>query len=987
MVTPSTPKIPPIKIKLSLGSKLVAPTVPPTPTSNPLIASSSSSSSTPILTLTTSKKGKAKAIIENVDNTEQDETIHTPNTVDERGKKKKSKSKVASPYPPSNEKSHANSTHSHNENGDEHVNEENQAGPSKIEISNPAPSSIHPVQIPAEQHDIQSYDQPVTPKPSHKAKSSKPSTSKKSSSTPRSSKATSKSSKAARSKPSAIPSRLLSEALTSVPPSSSKISTYAPTSVIPVSEDPETPIKLEYSEATSPDPLSLPVSPSAYHGDSLTHTPQNENYDDTPQSGRGRTGGRWMRIKRPLKELLNKLLIEMRRKDDYALFEEPVDLEAFPDYLNVIGGEDKMMDMGTMQNKVNNGEYTTLDQVEHDLRSLVDAAQKFNPPGSIPFNSAARILTIGMKHIERARPIVLTPTPSPTRGSATPFGRGMSVFSGREGTIALEESRRIEDLPPGSYIPEQMLDFPPNSLQALAVGWNMNGGKRVHAKKIVRSREKFPGKWRHWELDGTRDIAEMEDPANLFDQSRTKSSEEMMNTLIDWRGLRKYRNPEISSHWWESDTSLSGPTIVAGQPPIPQSAYNPRKEKIIERHITSMEFGLYPEIEAEIKFLKKRAGLMSEEEILSEHLRPIRSRPNAQTIPNLKSNTNAVLPPNNLINIYDSHPSEKSAGDWLREMTTGDIIGEAYLTSISKFIKGAMETASNTSSSTARNSLDTKIDKADYPLIEEDRIPLDEYVMQNYQDGLLSAGSRKAVLQTIEEISKYPADRPHWVNNFTNQAYGRIALREMTSSSNPMDIKPLLRMEGDFLHQGVGGKSGVKEGLDWIGSEIKQLNDKLKEKIQLEAQKVEKGKRKREDNTDMDMDIDDEKKREDSKRIKIESNGNVPSGGSSPLSDAPESKSNVTSPKQTPLPTSMSTPMIDSTMMDIDEVDPGNTNELRQLRLELVALSKFYPLPALKKMRAFEAAKLLPVNVRGLMTVPEDLPKVGSQSTGDHKSK
>lgn len=30
-----------------------------------------------------------------------------------------------------------------------------------------------------------------------------------------------------------------------------------------------------------------------------------------------------MRVKKPLKELLQKIMVEIRKKDDYALFEEP----------------------------------------------------------------------------------------------------------------------------------------------------------------------------------------------------------------------------------------------------------------------------------------------------------------------------------------------------------------------------------------------------------------------------------------------------------------------------------------------------------------------------------------------------------------------------------------------------------------------------------------------------------------------------------------
>jgi hypothetical protein len=44
-----------------------------------------------------------------------------------------------------------------------------------------------------------------------------------------------------------------------------------------------------------------------------------------------------------------------------------VDLEAYPDYLGIVGGEDKMMDLGTIQGKIDNEEYRSIDefQVSH----------------------------------------------------------------------------------------------------------------------------------------------------------------------------------------------------------------------------------------------------------------------------------------------------------------------------------------------------------------------------------------------------------------------------------------------------------------------------------------------------------------------------------------------------------------------------------------------------------------------------------------------
>ena len=41
-----------------------------------------------------------------------------------------------------------------------------------------------------------------------------------------------------------------------------------------------------------------------------------------------------------------------------------VDLEAYPDYLGIVGGEDKMMDLGTIQGKIDNEEYRSIDEFQ-----------------------------------------------------------------------------------------------------------------------------------------------------------------------------------------------------------------------------------------------------------------------------------------------------------------------------------------------------------------------------------------------------------------------------------------------------------------------------------------------------------------------------------------------------------------------------------------------------------------------------------------------
>lgn len=48
-----------------------------------------------------------------------------------------------------------------------------------------------------------------------------------------------------------------------------------------------------------------------------------------------------------------------------------MDLEAYPDYLKTVGGEDKMMDLGTMQNKVDNEEYPSFVEFQVRIASCI----------------------------------------------------------------------------------------------------------------------------------------------------------------------------------------------------------------------------------------------------------------------------------------------------------------------------------------------------------------------------------------------------------------------------------------------------------------------------------------------------------------------------------------------------------------------------------------------------------------------------------------
>ncbi|WVQ82550.1 hypothetical protein IAT38_004679 [Cryptococcus sp. DSM 104549] len=761
--------------------------------------------------------------------------------------------------------------------------------------------------------------------------------------------------KPAAARPSAIPARLLSTTPATAVSTPSRTSSSGVGPETPASSE----VKLE-SEETSPDPLSGPLSPASQQAD--YGTPRQEGEVDTP-SGSGKKPVKWMRIKKPLKELLLRIMAEIRKKDDYALFEDPVDLEAFPDYLDIIGGEDNMMDMGTMQNKVESGEYQNVDQIEADLRTLVTAAQKFNPPGSIPYNSAARILTVGLKHIDRSRPLVLTPDPSP-RNSATPFHqgpqtRGGSVLSARELTAALEDPRKArDDVHPASYIPEEMLSFPPNSLAAKAVGWNLNGGKRVYPKRISRAREKFAGKWKNWTADGSRDIAEMDEITHVMEPWRMRKGDEVRR-IVDWKALGNTPN------WWELELPPPPPNSAAQVPAIPLSVFDPRRDKVPERELTPYDIGVFPEIEAELAFIRQRTGLLDDAELLGEHLRPTAPRPQRGVVP----------PPPNLVNIYDA-PLKRTAGDWVREICTGDVVGEAYLDSVERFVRGAMVSGAASEASVPRETKREPTPGSSTEPAEDDRLPLNEYVATTFHSPLLTTGPRALVARTLSDLSLPASSRPPTLLPIARAAYARVALRHLTSPANPMDIKPLLREEADFMFHGYGGKNGVTQGLEWTGKELGRLvgvQQRARErKLALEAgEEAGSSKRKR-------ADVEDGAEDAALKRIKVEQGDGVTSTASSPLSSAPPSPA-----EKPPLPTRSAAKAVGTTVAKPElpaekaagaekaQAEEAVTDEeLRRLRLELVALSKFYPLPALKKMTKEEAARLLPVNVRGLMCKP-----------------
>ncbi|KAF8962904.1 hypothetical protein BDZ97DRAFT_1662417 [Flammula alnicola] len=107
---------------------------------------------------------------------------------------------------------------------------------------------------------------------------------------------------------------------------------------------------------------------------------------------------------KPLKEVLSKLIGQLKKKDDYAFFLHPVDVTNVPGYSDIVKHP---MDLGTMTDKVNRGKYRSLEDFASDFRLVTMNAKIFNPPGSIYYTEADRLEVWGLDHISKAASTVI----------------------------------------------------------------------------------------------------------------------------------------------------------------------------------------------------------------------------------------------------------------------------------------------------------------------------------------------------------------------------------------------------------------------------------------------------------------------------------------------------------------------------------------------------------------------------------------------------
>ncbi|KAJ7754107.1 hypothetical protein B0H16DRAFT_1543695 [Mycena metata] len=107
---------------------------------------------------------------------------------------------------------------------------------------------------------------------------------------------------------------------------------------------------------------------------------------------------------KPLKEVLGRLIVQLKKKDDYAFFLKPVDPTKVTGYADVVK---RPMDLGTMTAKVQRGRYRSLEDFANDFRLVTSNAKIFNPPGSIYYTEADRLEVWGLDQISKASSTVI----------------------------------------------------------------------------------------------------------------------------------------------------------------------------------------------------------------------------------------------------------------------------------------------------------------------------------------------------------------------------------------------------------------------------------------------------------------------------------------------------------------------------------------------------------------------------------------------------
>ncbi|EDV25831.1 uncharacterized protein TRIADDRAFT_35784, partial [Trichoplax adhaerens] len=108
-----------------------------------------------------------------------------------------------------------------------------------------------------------------------------------------------------------------------------------------------------------------------------------------------------MRI-RPLYSILKSCLYQLRERDCYEIFAEPVSLEEVKDYLSFI---ESPMDLSTMEKRLESGHYQSIVDFESDFYLMINNCLAYNQPDTIYYKWGVKVREAGkaiFKEVRRA---------------------------------------------------------------------------------------------------------------------------------------------------------------------------------------------------------------------------------------------------------------------------------------------------------------------------------------------------------------------------------------------------------------------------------------------------------------------------------------------------------------------------------------------------------------------------------------------------------
>ncbi|OMJ15105.1 Bromodomain-containing protein 9 [Smittium culicis] len=95
---------------------------------------------------------------------------------------------------------------------------------------------------------------------------------------------------------------------------------------------------------------------------------------------------------------LTKVLKKLFRKDFYAMFWEPVNLNEVTDYLSIVKSP---MDLSTMRSKITSNSYSSLSLFANDFKLICDNAMIYNSPSTVYYQHAKKLYLSGSNSILR----------------------------------------------------------------------------------------------------------------------------------------------------------------------------------------------------------------------------------------------------------------------------------------------------------------------------------------------------------------------------------------------------------------------------------------------------------------------------------------------------------------------------------------------------------------------------------------------------------